>query len=80
MVQGSVKGLLFEEFQDGRYGCHLGYQKETIFIHSEFSYCLDSSHKGSIQSEISNNVVCATSKGPDQPSLIRAFAGRLNFL
>ena len=34
--------------------------------------------------EISNNVVCATSKGSDQPahtrSLIRAFAGRLNVL
>ena len=34
--------------------------------------------------EISNNVVCATSKGSDQPahmrSLIRAFTGRLNFL
>ena len=32
--------------------------------------------------EISNNEVCATSKGSDQPShtrsLIRAFAGRLN--
>ena len=34
--------------------------------------------------EISNNVVCATSKCSDQPahmhSLIRAFAGRLNIL
>ena len=34
--------------------------------------------------EISNNEVCATSKGSDQPahtcSLIRAFAGRLNIL
>ena len=34
--------------------------------------------------EISNNVVCATSKGSDQPahtrSLIRAFARRLNIL
>ena len=32
--------------------------------------------------EISNNVVCATSEGSDQPahmrSLIRAFSGRLN--
>ena len=32
--------------------------------------------------EISNNVVCGTSKAPDQPahmhSLIRAFASRLN--
>ena len=36
------------------------------------------------QHEISNNVVCATSKGSDQPghtrSLIRAFASRLNNL
>ena len=34
--------------------------------------------------DISNNLVCATSKGSDQPahtrSLIRAFAGRLNIL
>ena len=34
--------------------------------------------------EISNNVVCATSKASDQPShtrsLIRAFASRLSFL
>ena len=34
------------------------------------------------QHEISNNVVCATSKGSDQPahmrSLIRAFASHLN--
>ena len=36
------------------------------------------------QHEISNNVVCATSKGSDQPvhmhSLIRAFASRLDIL
>ena len=36
------------------------------------------------QHKISNNVVCATSKGSDQPahmrSLIRAFAKRLNIL
>ena len=36
------------------------------------------------QHEISNNVVCATSEGSDQPvhtrSLIRAFACRLNIL
>ena len=34
--------------------------------------------------EISNNLVCATSKGSDQPAntcrLIRAFSGRLNIL
>ena len=37
-----------------------------------------------LQHEISNNVVCATSKDSDQPahmcSLIRAFASRLNIL
>ena len=37
-----------------------------------------------LQHEISNNVVCATSKASDQPvqmhSLIRAFASRLNIL
>ena len=36
------------------------------------------------QYEISNNVVCATSKASDQPAhthnLIRAFASRLNIL
>ena len=36
------------------------------------------------QHEISNNVVCATSKASDQPAhtrgLIRAFASRLNIL
>ena len=36
------------------------------------------------QHEISNNVVCATSKGSDQPahtrSLIRAFTSRLSIL
>ena len=36
------------------------------------------------QHDISNNVVCAASKGSDQPehmrSLIRAFASRLNIL
>ena len=37
-----------------------------------------------LQHEISNNVVCAKSKGSEQPahmcSLIRAFASRLNIL
>ena len=42
----------------------------------DYEYKIESVH------EISNNVVCATSKASDQPahtrSLIRAFAGRLN--
>ena len=37
-----------------------------------------------LRHEVSNNVVCATSKGSDQPaqtrSLIRAFASHLNIL
>ena len=37
-----------------------------------------------LRHEISNNVICATSKASDQPahtlSLIRAFASRLNIL
>ena len=41
-------------------------------------------HVSIIVHEISNNVVCATSKGSDQPahtrSLVRAFASRLNIL
>ena len=41
-------------------------------------------HNNEPQHEISNNVVCVTSKGSDQPahthSLIRAFASRLNIL
>ena len=43
-----------------------------------------SSTKFEPRHEFSNNVVCATSKGSDQPahmgSLIRAFASRLNIL
>ena len=39
--------------------------------------------KNEPQHEISNNVICATSKGSDQPDhtrrLIRAFASRLHF-
>ena len=45
---------------------------------------LNNLRKISLSSEISNNVVCATSKDSDQPaymhSLIRAFAWRLNIL
>ena len=41
-------------------------------------------HNNEPQHEISNNVVCVTSKASDQParmrSLIRAFASRLNIL
>ena len=59
-------------------------QLEGIFLHS--SYGLDQHCKvlNEPQHVISNNVVCATSKGSDQPahthSLIRAFASCLNIL
>ena len=47
-----------------------------LMFHLYFTY--EQSH------EISNNVICATSKASDQPvhmrSLIRAFASRLNIL
>ena len=47
-------------------------------------FCLIICHIIEPKHEISNNVVCATSKGSDQPalmrSLIRAFASRLNIL
>ena len=50
----------------------IGHQHATAFIKTEPVH------------EISNNVVCATSKAIDQPahtrSLIRAFASRLNIL
>ena len=43
-----------------------------------------STYKVDLRHEISNNVVCATSKASDRPahtrSLIRAFASRLNIL
>ena len=46
--------------------------------------CLGELNINEPQHEISNNVVCATSKASDQPahtrSLIRAFAGRLNII
>ena len=46
--------------------------------------CAGLKHTCEPRHEISNNVLCATSKGSDQPahmrSLIRAFASRLNIL
>ena len=53
-------------------------QENTNWCFYEFSNIYEAVH------EISNNVVCATSKGSDQPahtlSLIRAFASCLNIL
>ena len=66
---------------------HLGYkiQLDPIngFIFSEW-YVSKATHIVEPRHEISNNVVCATSKDSDQPahkrSLIRAFVSRLNIL
>ena len=53
-------------------------QKHEEQLHPEMGKLFESVH------EISNNVVCATSKASDQPahtrSLIRAFASRLTIL
>ena len=59
---------------------NMSYDASTILEAKSFSRAsiYESRH------EISNNVVCATSKGSDQPvhmrSLNRAFASRLNIL
>ena len=56
----------------------MGQTKAFACICVAISYIIESVH------EISNNVVCATSKASDQPahtrSLIRAYASRLNIL
>ena len=64
----------------------LGHREVQIFSSGVGKYCLEN-HTFEIiepRHEISNNVVCATSKGSDQPAhtrrLIRAFASRLNIL
>ena len=52
--------------------------------HKHLSAALPEINHNELRHEISNNVVCATSKASDQPaharSLIRAFASRLNIL
>ena len=64
--------------QDGDYRHVLGFWKHTISNSLYMRKTLEPVH------EISNNVVCVTSKGSDQPahtrSLIRAFASLLNIL
>ena len=61
--------------------CQLGIDFFPLRVRS-FSSVLQT--KIEMRHEISNNVVCVTSKGSDQPahmrSLIRAFASRLNVL
>ena len=59
----------------------------TLFVNTlikSLQYKLSVAHKNEPVHEISNNVVCATSKASDQPahvrSLIRAFASRLSIL
>ena len=69
---------------------HFLYFRTKIYVVGILKNRLNKTILLSIQSiiepryEISNNLVCATSKGSDQPahirSLIRAFASRLNIL
>ena len=47
---------------------------------SKYQIDFDMSRLNEPRHEISNNVVCATSKGSDQPARIRAFASRWNIL
>ena len=62
------------------------YQPLKIILHAKHMFRLMGKKIITIEPrhEISNNVVCATSKGSDQPahtrSLIRAFASHLNIL
>ena len=62
----------------------LNLQKSTIIKIAFLRCTLLKIIKNEPAHEISNNVVCATSKASDQPahmrSLIRAFASRLNIL
>ena len=55
------------------------YSKSALFVQTFFNQKLNEPRH-----EISNNVVCVTSKGPDKPahtrSLIRAFARHLSIL
>ena len=88
---GSVYAIIntYESKKEGKYQGsiqssttrHPGYQWESdnfIMRHRKRE------PRGQPWHEMSNNVVCATSKGSDQPthtrSLIRAFASRLNIL
>ena len=60
----------------------VGTQKNRLFKHKKQMFKLIDKKSLELWREISNNVVCTTSKGSDQPvhtrSLIRAFASRLN--
>ena len=63
---------------------NLGLNQERKFV-KNISICNEEiSVLYELRHEISYNVVCATSKGSDQPghtrSLIRAFASRLNII
>ena len=69
--------------------CHLRYcysirNLSTVSIHTSRKHLRDPEFAIEPVHEISNNLVCATSKASDQPahtrSLIRAFACRLSIL
>ena len=66
--------------------CHFGHMNSSVATCTLFAIgpLLGMLGTNEPQHEISNNVVCATSKGSDQPaymrSLIRAFASQLHIL
>ena len=68
----------------GRFKCSRPYKYNHACYHSVKLNMFKYVKRYESRHEISNNVVCATSKGSDQPahtrSLIRAVDGRLNIL
>ena len=62
---------------DGKFLCGFQQNDYVLPVKGRVTYCEP-------QHDISNNVVCATSKASDQPGharrLIRGFAGHLNIL
>ena len=77
-MTGSVYSLYMELIEEEYDDCKVREIINLAWLDNNISKLLEPWH------EISNNVVCATSKGSDQPahmrSLIRAFASRLNLL
>ena len=62
----------------------MSWQRSTINSTTALDFIGPNTFKFEPRHEITNNVVCATSKGSDQPahmrSLLIAFPGRLNIL
>ena len=63
---------------------HNMYANKHVFIQIKFQDFISGRHIVEPRYDISNNVVCTTSKASDQPahlrSLIRVFASRLNIV